>query len=235
MSALGHVPGAIAAFTLACGAVLGCAQPSTPVPSLAPPQAIELPPPPSTVASSTSSAAPAASFAASPVALAAKNLNADAGPASVRAALAALAAAPEEPMDLHEHPTGTASSSPSIQPRSVMAGATQVVGRLPPEVVHRGVRGSYGRYAYCYDVALRSAPSLAGRLTVRLVIGPDGVVKSSVAGSTDLRDPVLVQCAVAVFGKMTFPKPEGGGDVVVTYPVVFSPGDASPPAPPHRP
>ena len=41
-------------------------------------------------------------------------------------------------------------------------GATQVNGRLPPEVIQRIVRQNFGRFRLCYENGLRNNPNLAG-------------------------------------------------------------------------
>jgi hypothetical protein len=58
----------------------------------------------------------------------------------------------------------------------------------------------------------------------------------SVVGSSISCDGVAVgdavaRCLVGEFGKLTFPRPEGGV-VTVVYPIVFNPGDEPPATPP---
>lgn len=115
-------------------------------------------------------------------------------------------------------------------------GATQVVGRLPPEVIQRVVRMNFGRMRLCYETALRANPKLAGRASVRFVIGPTGAVASAAPGPTDFAPAALQACLASAFQKMSFPRPEGGGSVTVIYPVHFAtdPPDPSPPPPGAR-
>ncbi len=205
---------ALAAVGGLCGA-LGCAPPAAPVPSRAPPQPVA---PPRAVSEVGSPASPAPATERRP----------DAGaPTEVELGALATLHAANEFLDLNPSapPNVAVANDAPATAASVRSGATQVAGRLSPERVQRGVQtGSYRR---CYELALMWAPSLAGRLTVRFVIGPDGRVKSAVAAASDLPDPTLVRCVVAVFAAMVFPKPEGG-DVVVTYPLVFRPADTPP-------
>jgi hypothetical protein len=49
--------------------------------------------------------------------------------------------------------------------------------RLAPEVIQATIRDGYDRFRECYGAGLRRNPDLAGRVTVRLVIGRDGAVK----------------------------------------------------------
>jgi len=105
----------------------------------------------------------------------------------------------------------------------VRMGATQVTGRLPPEVIQRIVRQSYGRFRLCYEKGLRNNPNLEGKISVRFVIGRDGRVSNVGQAGTDLPDARVVSCVVNSYRGLTFPEPEGGV-VTVTYPIMFTPG-----------
>ncbi len=113
-------------------------------------------------------------------------------------------------------------------------GAIQVNGRLPPEVITRIVRQNFGRFRLCYENGLRNNPNLMGRVSVKFVIGRDGSVQTSQDGGSDLPDTGVVSCVVRAFPNLSFPQPEGGGIVTVTYPIVFSPGDTAGPAQPMQ-
>lgn len=106
----------------------------------------------------------------------------------------------------------------------VRMGATQVNGRLPPEVIQRIVRQNYGRFRLCYENGLRSNPNLQGRVAVRFVIGRDGAVSNVSNGGSDLPDASVIQCVIRAYYGLSFPQPEGG-IVTVVYPIMFSPGD----------
>jgi len=103
-------------------------------------------------------------------------------------------------------------------------GATQVNGRLPPEVIQRIVRQNYGRFRLCYENGLRTNPNLQGRVAVRFVIGRDGAVSNVSNGGSDLPDASVIQCVIRAYYGLSFPQPEGG-IVTVVYPIMFSPGD----------
>lgn len=103
-------------------------------------------------------------------------------------------------------------------------GATQVSGRLPPEVIQRIVRQNYGRFRLCYENGLRTNPNLQGRVAVRFVIGRDGAVSNVSNGGSDLPDASVIQCVIRAYYGLSFPQPEGG-IVTVVYPIMFSPGD----------
>ena len=134
--------------------------------------------------------------------------------------------------------SGRLGGSHSKSPPKVQMGATNVTGRLPPEVIQRIVRQSFGRFRLCYENGLRNSPKLQGRVSVKFVIGKDGAVSSAIDGGSDLPDSGVVSCVIKAFQGLAFPQPEGGGVVVVVYPVIFSPGDdpaAKQPAPAPAP
>jgi hypothetical protein len=109
---------------------------------------------------------------------------------------------------------------------TIRQGATQVSGRLPPEVIQRIVRQNFGRFRACYERGLQTNPALAGRVTVRFEIGADGSVTQASDGGSDLRDPGVVTCVARSFKALSFPQPEAG-TVTVVYPIVFAPGEAT--------
>ncbi|MCC6521909.1 MAG: AgmX/PglI C-terminal domain-containing protein [Polyangiaceae bacterium] len=111
------------------------------------------------------------------------------------------------------------------RPPQVRMGATTVSGRLPPEVVQRVVRMSFGRFRGCYEAALRRNATLAGRVVVRFVIGRDGSVAAAQA-EDQIGDSEMSACVAGGFRALTFPVPEGG-IITVTYPLQFAPGDGS--------
>ena len=105
---------------------------------------------------------------------------------------------------------------------SIRQGATQVNGRLPPEVIQRIARQNFGKFRLCYEDALRTTPTLEGRVAVKFVIDRAGAVSSAADGGSDIGDAKMIACVVKGFSAMKFPQPEGG-IVTVVYPLVFSP------------
>jgi Ca-activated chloride channel family protein len=118
----------------------------------------------------------------------------------------------------------------ATQAPQLRQGATQVNGRLPPEVIQRIVRQNFGRFRLCYENGLRSNPNLRGWVSTRFVIDRSGAVSAASVASSDLGDPAVAQCVVRSFGNMSFPAPEGGV-VSVVYPIAFAPGGESLPQP----
>ncbi|RYZ04457.1 MAG: AgmX/PglI C-terminal domain-containing protein [Myxococcales bacterium] len=116
----------------------------------------------------------------------------------------------------------------------VRMGATTVTGRLPPEVIARIVRQSFGHFRLCYESGLRQNPKLEGRISTRFMIEPDGSVSGIGSAGSDLSDPAVVSCVTNAFRSLSFPQPEGGA-VTVVQPILFQPGAVAPEAPAPSP
>lgn len=123
-------------------------------------------------------------------------------------------------------PAPAASASASARrtkPPKVAMGATNVSGRLPPEIIQRIVRQNFARFRLCYENGLARNPDLKGRVTVKFVIGRDGSVSVASGFDSDMPDSAVVSCVTRAFRSLSFPQPEGG-IVTVVYPLNFSPG-----------
>jgi hypothetical protein len=114
--------------------------------------------------------------------------------------------------------------------RSMREEGAQANGRLAPEVIQRVVRQNFGHFRACYERGLTKNASLSGRIAVRFVIQEDGTVRDPPehTGST-LADRDVSSCLLREFGKLSFPKPDGG-IVTVVYPLVLSSDDPPPSA-----
>jgi hypothetical protein len=102
-------------------------------------------------------------------------------------------------------------------------GAPTVSGPLPPEVISRIVRQSFGRYRLCYEDGLKKNPTLAGSITIKIVIAADGS-SSATQGGTDLSDTDVVGCVVRNFSGMTFPAQDKL--TTVSLKLTFAPADS---------
>ena len=98
----------------------------------------------------------------------------------------------------------------------------EVKGSLSKEAIRRVIHRNRQQVRFCYEQGLLRQPDMGGRLTVRFVISPDGSVQAAGTVSSDLKDARVAQCVAKKVSQWPFPKPEGGGVVVVTYPFVFA-------------
>ena len=104
---------------------------------------------------------------------------------------------------------------------SLRASKAQVNGRLPPEIIQRIVRQSFGRMRMCYEAGLKRNPSLEGRVAVKFVIDRSGAVAMASTTDRSMNDGEVASCIERAFQSMSFPEPEGG-IVTVVYPLVLS-------------
>lgn len=102
------------------------------------------------------------------------------------------------------------------------ATATATGTGLAPDVISRVIRENVGRIHLCYEAAMAKTPSLAGKIVVAFTINGQGVVASASAGETTIADGEMVNCVVKVLKSIAFPAPDGGSNVQVSYPFVFS-------------
>ena len=124
--------------------------------------------------------------------------------------------------DLFAAPAAAAAVAAKPAP-AARAGAAQVSGGLPPEVVQQVVRTNSSRFRLCYENGLRSNPDLEGTVTTRFVINRSGGVSTTADSGSTLPDRRVVQCVNRAFSALSFPHPKGG-IVTVRYPITFEPG-----------
>jgi TonB family protein len=83
------------------------------------------------------------------------------------------------------------------------------------------VRAQLGPVQQCYERAKMDDPGLAGTVTTRITIGPDGsVAKVEIVGST-LGAPAAETCIRQGIARWRLPRPSGGVSASLTYPLVF--------------
>jgi TonB family protein len=98
--------------------------------------------------------------------------------------------------------------------------ASVTVGGLSREQIRLVVTRNRGQIRHCYQQQLQQRPDLAGRLSVRWTIHPEGrVLSADVGGGSDLRSPEVEQCVVRAVSRWQFPASDGA--TAVTYPFVF--------------
>ena len=110
---------------------------------------------------------------------------------------------------------------PGVQ---VAAGNPLIAGALDRSEIVKVVKRHMSQIRYCYEKELKLAPKLKGKLTVKFVIAKDGSVSSSSLKSSTMKNAAVDSCVPKRFKRMRFPKPKGGGIVIVSYPFLLNPG-----------
>ncbi|MDI7268116.1 MAG: AgmX/PglI C-terminal domain-containing protein, partial [Myxococcota bacterium] len=88
-------------------------------------------------------------------------------------------------------------------------GEATTFGGLSKEVIRRIVTQHRGRIRHCYEAALRTAPEIEGRVTVKFTIAPQGNVQAAEESGNTTGDSGLAQCIVNVVRRMNFPQADG--------------------------
>lgn len=99
-------------------------------------------------------------------------------------------------------------------------GDPKVTG-MPPELIRAVIHENRNAFRYCYERALQAHHDLQGVAKVQFVIGPAGTVLSAAIKDSTLGDESVDQCLLTRMRALQFPKPPGGGVVIVNYPFVF--------------
>jgi len=109
-----------------------------------------------------------------------------------------------------------------------------VRGSLDKRVIRGVIHEQIGMIHQC--LSTYGHPGEGGRIAVRFIIRGDGNVTDASVDESTFDNPRLEKCVLAAPQYWRFPKPEGGGIVIVTYPFEMSlpPGDAGAEEAPQR-
>jgi TonB family protein len=105
----------------------------------------------------------------------------------------------------------------------VIPGQANVRGSLDKEIIRRIIRRHINEVKYCYEQELLKKPELAGRVVVQFTISASGQVVASVLQTSTMGNARVENCTVQAVRRWEFPKPLGGGIVIVSYPFVLTP------------
>lgn len=101
-------------------------------------------------------------------------------------------------------------------------GTVTANGGLSREAIRRVVRRHLNEVRFCYEQALQSRPDIEGRVAVRFFIAPSGAVQAAVVGQSTVGNQRVEHCIVNSVRRWTFPQPDNGGVVSVTYPFLLT-------------
>ena len=107
-------------------------------------------------------------------------------------------------------------------PRPVVrsAASAEVSGYADRNVVLGVLRRHQSAFKAAYEKALKTNPTLAGKIVVRFTIGKDGKVTKAEVTSDSLGDEDVSKRIVAIISKLVFPASEQ--EVTISYPFVFA-------------
>jgi hypothetical protein len=94
-------------------------------------------------------------------------------------------------------------------------------GSLPKEVIRRIVHRHTNEVKFCYERELTNRPTLEGRISMKFIISGNGQVQMAAVAESTIGSKQLENCIADSVRRWTFPEPEGGGIVIVTYPFEF--------------
>jgi TonB family protein len=105
----------------------------------------------------------------------------------------------------------------------VIPGTANVRGSLDKEIIRRIIRRHINEVKFCYEQELTKKPTLGGRIMVQFTIAASGQVIASVLQNSTMGSAKVENCTVQAVRRWEFPKPLGGGIVIVSYPFVLTP------------
>jgi hypothetical protein len=103
-------------------------------------------------------------------------------------------------------------------------GTPTILGSLDPEIIRRIVREHAGQIRYCYESELTRTPGIFGKIVMKWIINGEGRVMQAQVAETQMKNANVENCLATKIKTWSFPKPKGGGMVVVNYPFVFKQG-----------
>lgn len=111
---------------------------------------------------------------------------------------------------------------------AITAGGGQavVMGALERSVIDSYIRRNLAKIRWCYERELAKSPNIFGRIKVKFTITKSGSVRNSNVIRTTMGNSTVEKCVAKAIKKIRFPKPKGGGIVVVNYPFVFKHSEA---------
>jgi TonB family protein len=96
-----------------------------------------------------------------------------------------------------------------------------VMGSLDKELIRQVIHRNRNQIRYCYESQLTRFPKLSGKVAVKFVISASGTVASSQVAQSTVSNAELETCIAGRVQTWIFPKPKGGGVVIVTYPFIL--------------
>ena len=101
-------------------------------------------------------------------------------------------------------------------------GPAQEASGLPPEVVRKHIHRVLAQVRYCHQREAKKDPTLAGDLTLELLVAAGGAVSIARVTDTTLPGERVIACVLSVMKRVAFPPLAGGGALTVTPSFTFA-------------
>jgi pSer/pThr/pTyr-binding forkhead associated (FHA) protein len=95
------------------------------------------------------------------------------------------------------------------------------IGGLDKALIAAVVQSNIGQIKHCYERQLIVDPNIYGKVVAAWTIDGNGNVSVSNIKKTTMNNKVVEGCIAARIKSWSFPKPKGGGTVLVSYPFLF--------------
>jgi hypothetical protein len=103
---------------------------------------------------------------------------------------------------------------------TVSIGQPNAQGDLDKAIIRRYIKRNIQKIQYCYEKELLAKPSISGTVETQFLITGNGNVQTASGKGVDQN---VASCVAGVIQGIEFPKPKGGGNVLVNYPFTFRP------------
>lgn len=120
---------------------------------------------------------------------------------------------------------GGAIKEKRVRGKVSMRGGDEIGGNgvFEQSLVTRMIKARSSAFRRCYETALKSNPSMSGKVVVRFTIMERGNVSSAKATTNSTGDSGLGSCVVGVVKRLRWRQGPDGGSVTFEYPFVFAP------------
>lgn len=97
----------------------------------------------------------------------------------------------------------------------------EAIGGLDKALIAAVVQSNLGQIKHCYEKQLIIDPNIFGKIVANWTINKEGAVSVTSIKSTTMKNKAVENCILAKIKNWNFPKPKGGGQVLVSYPFLF--------------
>lgn len=97
----------------------------------------------------------------------------------------------------------------------------EALGGLDKSLIAAVVQANIGQIKHCYERQLLVDPNIFGKVVAAWTIDKNGAVSTSSVKKTTMNNQAVEKCIAGKIKNWSFPKPKGGGQVLVSYPFLF--------------